>query len=463
MHQAKRRGGRARELHDPRTASATARPPPRAVEPHPAALAESRFVRTSSRRRGRQRAHRAVETLVRNARAGRPDRPARRVPRGRRAFGIVTAIDRAVTRRVRRPRGPHESACRPRLEIGINLSGLDFDDGPPTRRDIIAARGAPRASTRACHVRITETAALRDFDRVRDFTLALTSEGFHFALDDFGMGFSSFRLPPRAARVVPQARPSYVADLRGRANRVFVRGWRHLRGLGVKRSPRRGNPRSHGDPSRARLDPPRVAHRLSGAQLPAADIGRPHPAAETRLTGKASATARRPPARRGHPHFVDTRASCGRRRLRQRWYAPIPQRRIDSRPGAAGTRSCPSARLRRVTSLSRLHARLRDDRRAREAREKVVVPILDTAGDPARVPARTRPRDGALFRRRTSPRARVHRHDLQGKLEHDLLLHRSLRSIPNEFREVARINRCSFGSASGRRGSSSVTASSGTR
>jgi EAL domain-containing protein (putative c-di-GMP-specific phosphodiesterase class I) len=71
---------------------------------------------------------------------------------------------------------------------------------------------------------------------VRDFTLALTGEGFHFALDDFGMGFSSFRYLRELPVSSLKLDISYVRDLpKEKANRVFVRGIAGIcRGLGVK-------------------------------------------------------------------------------------------------------------------------------------------------------------------------------------------------------------------------------------
>ena len=71
---------------------------------------------------------------------------------------------------------------------------------------------------------------------MRDFTHALTSEGFHFALDDFGMGFSSFRYLRELPVSSLKLDISYVRDLpREKANRVFVRGMAGIcRGLGVK-------------------------------------------------------------------------------------------------------------------------------------------------------------------------------------------------------------------------------------
>jgi EAL domain-containing protein (putative c-di-GMP-specific phosphodiesterase class I) len=71
---------------------------------------------------------------------------------------------------------------------------------------------------------------------VRDFTQALISEGFHFALDDFGMGFSSFRYLRELPVSSLKLDISYVRDLpKEKANRVFVRGIADIcRGLGVK-------------------------------------------------------------------------------------------------------------------------------------------------------------------------------------------------------------------------------------
>jgi EAL domain-containing protein (putative c-di-GMP-specific phosphodiesterase class I) len=83
---------------------------------------------------------------------------------------------------------------------------------------------------------ITETAALRDLARVQHFTRALVAEGFRFALDDFGVGFSSFRYLRELPVASLKFDISYVQSLATQPeNRVFVRGIAEIcRGLGIK-------------------------------------------------------------------------------------------------------------------------------------------------------------------------------------------------------------------------------------
>jgi len=150
-------------------------------------------------------------------------------------FGIITAIDRAVIAAAFDALASARKRVSPELEMGINLSGLDFDDDTLVADISRLARNKGIRPERVTF-EITETAALRDFDRVRDFTLALTAEGFHFALDDFGMGFSSFRYLRELPVATLKLDISYVRDLpKEKANRVFVRGMADIcRGLGVK-------------------------------------------------------------------------------------------------------------------------------------------------------------------------------------------------------------------------------------
>ncbi|MBK9088594.1 MAG: bifunctional diguanylate cyclase/phosphodiesterase [Holophagales bacterium] len=150
-------------------------------------------------------------------------------------FGFVTAIDRVVIGSTFDALIAARKRISPDLEVSINLSGLDFED------DALVAdisRLARLKGIRPSRItfEITETAALRDLGRVQDFTGALTSEGFKFALDDFGVGFSSFRYLRDLPMSTLKFDQSYVRDLPHKMeNRVFVRGIAEIcRGFGVK-------------------------------------------------------------------------------------------------------------------------------------------------------------------------------------------------------------------------------------
>ena len=259
MHQAKRRGGGRVRLHDPsdreRDRTGRLREQSNRIR---ASLAESRFVPyfqpVAEVGSGRIV---AVETLARMREPdGRIALPAEFLGAAER-FGIVTAIDRAIIAAAFDALAAARKRISPELEIGINLSGLDFDDDTLVA-DISRMARAKGIRPERVTFEITETAALRDFDRVRDFTLALTGEGFHFALDDFGMGFSSFRYLRELPVSSLKLDISYVRDLpKEKANRVFVRG--HGGHLPRPRRQDRGRGRrvggGHGHPPRARRRP----------------------------------------------------------------------------------------------------------------------------------------------------------------------------------------------------------------
>jgi len=237
MHQAKRRGGARVRLHDPsdreRDRTGQLREQSNRIR---AALAESRFVPYFQplAEVGSGRIV-AVETLARMREPdGRIALPTEFLGAAER-FGIVTAIDRAIITAAFDNLAAARKRISSELEISINLSGLDFDDDALVA-DISRIARAKGIRPERVTFEITETAALRDFDRVRDFTLALTGEGFHFALDDFGMGFSSFRYLRELPVSSLKLDISYVRDLpKEKANRVFVRGMADIcRGLGVK-------------------------------------------------------------------------------------------------------------------------------------------------------------------------------------------------------------------------------------
>jgi EAL domain-containing protein (putative c-di-GMP-specific phosphodiesterase class I) len=150
-------------------------------------------------------------------------------------FGFVTAIDRFVIGSVFDALVAGRKRVAPDLEVSVNLSGLDFEDDALVA-DISRLARLKGISPSRITFEITETAALRDLGRVQDFTNALTSEGFRFALDDFGVGFSSFRYLRDLPMSTLKFDQSYVRDLPHKMeNRVFVRGIAEIcRGFGVK-------------------------------------------------------------------------------------------------------------------------------------------------------------------------------------------------------------------------------------
>lgn len=150
-------------------------------------------------------------------------------------FGFVTAMDRFVIGSVFDALVAGRRRIAPDLEVSVNLSGLDFEDDALVA-DISRLARLKGINPSRITFEITETAALRDLGRVQDFTSALTSEGFRFALDDFGVGFSSFRYLRDLPMSTLKFDQSYVRDLPHKMeNRVFVRGIAEIcRGFGVK-------------------------------------------------------------------------------------------------------------------------------------------------------------------------------------------------------------------------------------
>ncbi|KAA0253276.1 bifunctional diguanylate cyclase/phosphodiesterase [Acidobacteria bacterium ACD] len=150
-------------------------------------------------------------------------------------FGLVTAIDKVVIEKAFEALSQHRRRAGVDLEMSLNLSGLDFEDDGLVGEISRLARARGIRPDRVTF-EITETAALRDLARVKNFTAALRAEGFRFALDDFGVGFSSFRYLRELPMSTLKLDMSYVRTLPSvMENRVFVRGIAEIcRGYGVK-------------------------------------------------------------------------------------------------------------------------------------------------------------------------------------------------------------------------------------
>ncbi|HQR45948.1 MAG TPA: bifunctional diguanylate cyclase/phosphodiesterase [Thermoanaerobaculia bacterium] len=237
MHQAKRRGGARVLMHDPddreRHRISGLREQANRIR---AALAEQRFVPVfqpvADIATGRIV---AVETLARlKEPSGHLTTPASFLDAAER-FGFVTQMDRLVIAAAFERLASSKNKTVPNLEMALNLSGLDFEDDSLVA-DISRIARAKGIRPERVTFEITETAVLRDLARVQHFTRALTAEGFRFALDDFGVGFSSFRYLRELPVSTLKLDMSYIQNLaRQPENRVFVRGITEIcRGLGVK-------------------------------------------------------------------------------------------------------------------------------------------------------------------------------------------------------------------------------------
>jgi diguanylate cyclase (GGDEF)-like protein len=237
MHQAKRRGGARALMHDPddreRHRISGLREQANRIR---AALAEERFIPVfqpiSEIGSGRIV---AVETLARlKEPSGHLTTPASFLDAAER-FGFVTQMDRLVIAGAFERLMSSRTKTVANLEMAINLSGLDFEDDSLVA-DISRLARAKGIRPDRITFEITETAVLRDLARVQHFTRALTGEGFRFALDDFGVGFSSFRYLRELPVSTLKLDMSYIQNLeRQPENRVFVRGITEIcRGLGVK-------------------------------------------------------------------------------------------------------------------------------------------------------------------------------------------------------------------------------------
>jgi diguanylate cyclase (GGDEF)-like protein/PAS domain S-box-containing protein len=104
-------------------------------------------------------------------------------------FGLSGDIDRWVLRKVMAVLG--DASLGEDLSFAVNLSPRSLTDPEllemVSRKEALSVIGPVRLV-----LEITETAAIYNIHVAKDFLRTLRSQGYEFALDDFGMGFSSF-------------------------------------------------------------------------------------------------------------------------------------------------------------------------------------------------------------------------------------------------------------------------------
>lgn len=105
-------------------------------------------------------------------------------------FGLAPAVDRWVLERALDAMAEQAARGR-RLALSVNLSGASMGD--PAILELISSRLRDGVITPSdLMLEVTETTAVADIPRARDFSEALMALGCRLALDDFGAGFGSF-------------------------------------------------------------------------------------------------------------------------------------------------------------------------------------------------------------------------------------------------------------------------------
>lgn len=102
-------------------------------------------------------------------------------------FGLITSIDRIIIEKA----FGHQAQFGKNIKLSINLSGKELGDDELLAflRSKISETGV---DPRWIIFEITETAAISSIETAVKFVKALKSIGCKFALDDFGVGFTSF-------------------------------------------------------------------------------------------------------------------------------------------------------------------------------------------------------------------------------------------------------------------------------
>lgn len=148
-------------------------------------------------------------------------------------FGLISDIDRWVlVNAIKAQAGFREQGRQ--IALAINISGRHFgsDDIFNLVRESIDKYGADPT-----HIifEVTETAAVENLTNARQFMESLQKIGCRFALDDFGIGFSSFHYLRNLPVDFVKIDGSFVRNLHlNREDRVFVKAMVDLaHGLGI--------------------------------------------------------------------------------------------------------------------------------------------------------------------------------------------------------------------------------------
>ena len=106
-------------------------------------------------------------------------------------FGLISDIDKWVLNKSIQVQGETRHGSEP-VTLAVNLSGRHFGNTEFVHL-VQEALEKYDADPHALIFEVTETAAVENFAQARHFITSLRNLGCRFALDDFGMGYSSFQ------------------------------------------------------------------------------------------------------------------------------------------------------------------------------------------------------------------------------------------------------------------------------
>lgn len=150
------------------------------------------------------------------------------------SFGLISGIDRQIIEKTMRFQAAFKKKGST-LRFGVNISGKDLGDADLFRflSEKIEETGADPG---ALIFEITETAAIRDIDRAVRFIEGLKGLGSHIALDDFGVGFTSFSYLKKMQVDYIKIDGSFIRKLHlNKDDQVIVKSMTDMaRGLGIR-------------------------------------------------------------------------------------------------------------------------------------------------------------------------------------------------------------------------------------
>jgi EAL domain-containing protein (putative c-di-GMP-specific phosphodiesterase class I) len=139
--------------------------------------------------------------------------------------GLIREIDRMVLAKVLSLLAGHEDA---HTVVAVNLSALSVTD-PGMRAHVQRLLAAHRVDPRRLVIELTETWAISDMRRARDFCREIEQLGCAIALDDFGAGFGSFQYLKRLPFSYLKIDGDFIHGLAGsRTDQLLVRALAEL-------------------------------------------------------------------------------------------------------------------------------------------------------------------------------------------------------------------------------------------